>query len=176
MKTFIKSARSAIALVAALLATPAFAAVTFDPSTGTGFVGKGEVQRAFTWNNKQLQDFARGVSFSYDTTDSYSAVCTWTTGEGTRGERTHNVSHKFSSVALSAVDADPRQTKGQKQQFTGFILSGFGPTSETGSAPVVGGPCMGNQGRHGVWSSVTPTGSTGGLWVRHDGLDLRAPR
>jgi hypothetical protein len=173
MNTFIKSALSVTVLAAALLATPAFAAVTFDPDTGKGFVGKGDVQLAFTWNNKQLQDYALGVSFSFDTTDSYSAVCTWTTAEGKPGEQTHNVSHKFSSAVLSAVDADPRQTKGQKQ-FTGFILSGFGPTSETGSAPVVGGPCMGNQGHGGVWSSVTSTGSTGGLWVHHNGLDLHA--
>jgi hypothetical protein len=170
----LKTLFRASALAAALVAVPAFAAVTFNPEDGTGFVGKGDVQVAFTWNNKQLQENANGVSFSYDTIDSYSAVCTWTTGEGTPGEQTHNVSHKFSSAVLSALDADPRQVKGQKQ-FTGFILSGFGATSETGSAPVVGGPCMGNQGHGGVWTSVTPNGSTGGLWVHHNGLDLHAP-
>jgi hypothetical protein len=29
--------------------------VTFNETNGTGFVGKGDVQVAFGWNNKQLQ-------------------------------------------------------------------------------------------------------------------------
>ena len=45
-----------VALAAlALSATAAFAAVTFDPATGKGFVGKGDVQIAYNLNNKQIQ-------------------------------------------------------------------------------------------------------------------------
>jgi hypothetical protein len=33
----------------------AFAAITFNPDDGTGFVGKGDVQEAFGWNNHALQ-------------------------------------------------------------------------------------------------------------------------
>lgn len=33
----------------------ATATVTFDPTTGKGFVGKGDLQTAFGWNNNQLQ-------------------------------------------------------------------------------------------------------------------------
>jgi hypothetical protein len=47
-----------------MLAPAANAAVTFNDTTGTGFVGKGDVQVAFGWNNKQLQTNATGVSFS----------------------------------------------------------------------------------------------------------------
>lgn len=45
-------------------AAPAGAAVTFDGSTGTGFVGKGDVQTAFGWNDAKLQARAAGVTFS----------------------------------------------------------------------------------------------------------------
>jgi hypothetical protein len=41
-----------VALIAALLLVlPAAASVNLDPATGTGFVGKGDVQSAFGWNN-----------------------------------------------------------------------------------------------------------------------------
>src|SRR5918996_4693526 len=49
---------TAIVAAFAIGMTAAFALVTFDPSTGTGFVGKGDVQTAFGWNNKQLQNNA----------------------------------------------------------------------------------------------------------------------
>lgn len=52
----------------------ALAAVTFDASTGTGFVGKGDVQLAFGWNNKQLQANAAGVTFPGDRVSSGDTV------------------------------------------------------------------------------------------------------
>lgn len=60
-----KSAKTLVALAAATLATVAIAAVTFDPVTGTGFVGKGDVQTAFGWNNQQLQQNADGVGVHF---------------------------------------------------------------------------------------------------------------
>jgi hypothetical protein len=45
----------AVPALCAMLATAALAAVTFDVNTGFGFVGKGDVQLAFGWNNKALQ-------------------------------------------------------------------------------------------------------------------------
>jgi hypothetical protein len=58
--------RIAPAIVAiAALAVPAAASasVTVDPVTGIGFVGKGEVQTAFGWNNDVLQKNAFNVTF-----------------------------------------------------------------------------------------------------------------
>jgi hypothetical protein len=130
----------ALALVAMLVAsTAAIAAVQFDPTTGTGFVGKGDVQLAFGWNNKQLQTNASGVSFSYNTTDTYDAVCQWVTGEGTRGEKTHTVTQEKSTAVNSAIAYDPRV----KNQITGFTLKEFGATTTTGEVPEVGGACQG---------------------------------
>lgn len=42
----------------------AAAAVTYDPATGHGFVGKGEVQIAYGWNNSALQKNAKDVTFT----------------------------------------------------------------------------------------------------------------
>jgi hypothetical protein len=162
-----------IAAAAALFAVAAFAnaAVTFDPATGTGFVGKGDVQLAFGWNNAQLQSNASGVSFSYQLRQDYVAVCTWTTGEGTRGEKEHNVSHteKYSVVGSISYDARVRN------QITGFILTGIvGTASSIGTAPVYGGPCPGNEGTDGTWSAVTPVGTgVDGLFVSYGGTDVR---
>ena len=160
--------KSFIAAAAALavVSSAALASVTFDSSTGTGFVGKGDVQLAFGWNNAKLQQNAPGVSFSYNATDSYTAVCTFTTGEGTRGERTHNNEHTKTTTVSSAVAYDLRV----RNQITGFNLTGLGTTTTTGgAAPVVGGACPGNPGTDGTWSSVELTGTTGGLYVNYGG-------
>ena len=162
-----------LALVAMLVAAGAvFAAVNFDPATGTGFVGKGDVQTAFGWNNKQLQTNAAGVSFAYNTTDTYDAVCTFITGEGTKGEKTHTVTHSTSTQVSSQVAYDTRV----KNQITGFNLTGLGTPTETGEpVPVVGEPCQGG-GTEGTWTSVTPTGSTGDLYVSYGGQSVLLPQ
>lgn len=48
----------------ALTIPAANAAVTFDPATGTGFVGKGDVQTALGYNNAQLQKNASTLVFT----------------------------------------------------------------------------------------------------------------
>ena len=159
---------AALGLFAAVSAVSA--AVTFNPGTGTGFVGKGDVQIAFGWNNTVLQTNAAGVTFSYKTTDTYAATCTWTTGEGTRGEKTHDVDHTKKTSVNSTVAYELR--KNNQQQITGFNLTGFGTLVETGAVPLVGGPCPGNQGHEGVWTAVEWLGSTGGgLFVEYPGKD-----
>lgn len=155
-----------------LIPSKAFA-VTFDAATGTGFVGKGDVQLAFGWNNAQLQANASALVFSYSKTESFEAVCTWTTGEGTRGEKTHNVSHTTTTDVNSTVAHDAR--KNSQNQITGFNLTGFGAPSAAGEIPEVGGACPGNQGHGGTWSSVTSTGSTGGLYVNYGGSSVLLP-
>lgn len=167
MRKNILTGAAATAFAATLaLATPATAAVTFDPATGSGFVGKGDVQLAMTWNNQQLQKNASGITFSYESEEDYSAECEWVTGEGTRGKKTHKVSHKQSTSVVNAVAYDARV----KNQITGFNLKGFGVSSSSGSVPVVGGACPGNAGHGGTWSSVELTGSSSGLYVSYSGV------
>jgi len=152
----------------AAVATVAMASVTFDPATGTGFVGKGDVQTAFGFNNATMQAKATATTFSLQAIEVYSAVCTFTTGDGTPGERTHNVAHVKSSSVNATVAADPRRTG----QWTGWYLTGFGAvTTAGGEVPVVGAPCPGNQGHDGVWTSVELTLSqSGGLYATIDGV------
>jgi hypothetical protein len=147
-------------------------AVNVDYGTGIGFVGKGDVQLAFGWNNNQLQKNAGGVTFFYDATTTYTAVCTFTTGEGTRGEKIHNVDHKTRTSVIATIAYDARV----RNQITGFNLKGFGETVTTGGAvPLVGDACMGNPGHEGTWSSVEQTGSVGGLFVSHGGTSVALP-
>jgi len=159
------TARAALGLGLALACATAFAAVSFDADTGTGTVGKGDVQDAFGWNNAALQNNAAGVSFSYEATTTYAALCTFTTGEGTRGENTHYVPH---TIALS-IGSDVLHNVRKHHQVDGFELTGFGDSfTETGTVPAVGGPCMGNQGHAGIWTGVEQlAGGEGGLYVKY---------
>lgn len=157
--------RRSIGLGLALVCVTALAAVTFDAATGTGFVGKGDVQDAFGWNNAQLQSNVTGVTFSYEATTTFEALCTFTTGEGNRGERTHYVPHTVGMSVTSVVNFIARR----HHQVDGFVLTGYGDSfSETGVVPVVGDACPGNQGHDGIWSSVTQLeGGEGGLYVNY---------
>ena len=129
-----------LALMAMFVAAGAvFAAVTYDPATGTGFVGKGDVQLAFNLNNKQLQQNANKVTFTYEEVGEYTLLCkaddtTRTnpkTGEVTVTPGAEREFKNRTESVLSSLNGDPRQTKGQNQ-FTGFILSGISGTVTTG--------------------------------------------
>ena len=160
------------AVALATISTAAMASVTFDYTSGTGFVGKGDVQLAFGWNNAAAQKNANAVTFAVNSLTSYEAVCTWTTGEGKKGEKIHNVEHKKSATVLSNVAFELKKTG----QYTGYFLNGFGATTSSGDVPVVGGACQGNEGNDAVWSSVTVTGSSGGvLSVTYNGVSVELP-
>lgn len=159
---------AALALMAA--AGIASATVTFNPETGTGFAGKGDIQLAFGWNNAQLQARAAGVTFTFVAAEIYTAICTWTTGEGTRGERTHNVGHSATVGVAGTVAYDARV----RNQITGFNLTGYsGAPLSSGSVPVVGAACPGNPGTDGVWTSVSLTSSTVALNAVYSGLAVK---
>ena len=148
----------------AVFATAAFAAVSFSPTNG-GFAGKGDVQTLFGLNNKEIQkdidELGRSTAFlfSYESSATFEAVCAWTTGEGTRGEKKHDITLKRKASIVSDIDGSARKTG----QWTGFILT-VTDTDTQGSAPVVGEPCVGGDGiaQNGTWESVVETGSTGG--------------
>ncbi len=150
----------------AMISSAAFAAVTFDSSTGVGFVGKGDVQVPFGWNNKTLQNNATGVTFEYRSTDTYEAECEFFTGPDKNRTRHTNDVELVTGVSGS-VDGDPRQGK---SQFTGFNLKGFigDPTVVGGTIPVVGEACKTGTGNsESQWLSVDKISSTGGLYAIH---------
>ncbi|MFJ5996200.1 hypothetical protein [Streptomyces sp. NPDC092370] len=67
----------------------------------------------------------------------------------------------------SAVTYDARA----RNQITGFQLTGFGATTTSGTVPVVGERCVGDDGvnHNGTWVSVTAESSTGDLSVVRGG-------
>ena len=162
-----KKLLAAARVAAAGMAT---ATVTLQRESGTGFVGKGDVQLAFGWNNAQLQSRAAGLTFTFEASEVYTAVCTWTTGEGSRGERVHNVKHKRSVCVSGAVAYDARA----RNQITGFNITGYaGTPTSLGDAPVLNGPCPGNPGTDGVWTSVSLTSSSVALNVVYSGVAVK---
>jgi hypothetical protein len=85
-----------VAMLGALaVPTVASASVAVD-SSGNGFVGKGDVQVAFGWNNKQLQDNAKNVTFT-SKQDASQALSQSATQLGTMGV-TQSVSREVSCV------------------------------------------------------------------------------
>ena len=154
-----------IGTAALAISTAALAAVTFDPATGTGFVGKGDVQLAFGWNNAAAQANVNGVSFSYATETTYDVTCEWDTVAGKSGKVIHHVVAQTKQVnSASDVQSSARKTG----QWTGYNLNGFGTTTTSGNIPVLGGP-----GNHpGEVTMIEDLGTTGGLSVTFNGTTV----
>lgn len=164
---------AALAASAAMVATSAAALVTFDPATGTGFVGKGDVQLAFGgWNNAQLQSRASGVTFKYRSEESYKFDCTFTVEVGRDKVREPRTQNRGAEATVNGSIAYESR-KNSQGQITGFNLTGFGPVTYDGIAPVEGGTCPGGQFNDGVISNVELVGgsSAGGLFVVHGGIE-----
>jgi hypothetical protein len=137
MKTYKALIGAAICLA---IAGIVLASVTFDPATGTGFVGKGDVQTALGLNNAQMQSLIQsgGVSFTYQTVDTYEVVNAWATGEIDKPvSLNYHTATVTTSVNVNAtVASEARKVNGQ-QQYTGFNLIGFGAKVVDGEIPVV---------------------------------------
>lgn len=132
MKHVLAFAAAAASVV--LVAAPASAAVTFDPATGSGFVGKGDVQLALGMNNKELQDAASSLQFDYSTTTTIST--TWTCDRD-GGSQTQERANNTTTSVQGVVNAVSRV----KSQVTGFTLSGYGSALQqtaTNDGPAVG--------------------------------------
>jgi hypothetical protein len=161
----------------AIMSTAAIAAVAFDPATGTGFVGKGDIQVLYGWNNKQLQDNASGVRFAYDAVDTYDVECYWETTTG--GPRPNVIVHditipRHTSVSATVAYEARKNSQGKDGSITGFNLTGLGTTVYGGTVPQVGGACPG-QSDLATIIAVTPTGSSGGLTVTYGGTTYPLP-
>jgi hypothetical protein len=162
---------AAVAFVATMLVggfsftTIAYAAVTFDPESGKGFVGKGDVQEVLGWNNKQLQQGASSLEFTFvsETVSEVSWECTNDRNENIQ-ERERTTTTETSGVVSSIAR--------ERNQITGFNLDGFKST-ETGD-PVTEGPQV-NSCPSGPWSLTTAAGdpdvsTTGTLFVNGEEL------
>jgi len=145
---------AATAFVAAMLMgafsfpTTAFAAVTFDPTSGQGFVGKGDVQTALGWNNKQLQAGAGSLEFTFESTTvtERSWICTNDRNENTQ-ERERTTTTETTGVVSSIAR--------ERNQITGFNLNGF--SGDPTESSTTDGPPL-NSCPSGPWTLTTEAG------------------
>jgi hypothetical protein len=101
-----------------LASVHASAAVTMTSwSAGTGFVGKGDIQSAYGWNNRTLQQRAEGLGFFTTEVNEYTAMC---------GPAWYRVSVERTALVLSRVEYESRTQKGGQGAVTGFRLTGEG--------------------------------------------------
>lgn len=99
-------------------AAAAHAAVVYDEN-GVGFVGKGDVQTIYDWNNTMLQDNAHLVRFRMLVSGSATWTCTGVNPAGRTVTQTHSAQ---SESVDAAVSFDAR--KNRVGQITGFVLNG----------------------------------------------------
>lgn len=155
----------AAAAATTLLASAAHAAWNIDPATGTGFVGKGDVQLVYGWNNRQLNTNAGSISFEYSSTTVTETTWTCDRDAGPQtSERSNRVRERTQGVLNSIV----RDNK--TLQITGFNLTGFnGAVTEK---TVENGPDVGSCPNG--WTAIDivegePTTTGSGLYVRFNG-------
>lgn len=170
MKPMLVLTRAVAFSLSAGIAGVAAAAWHID-DTGYGFVGKGDVQPVFGWNNAQMQHNADVLQFTYVTSESVSWDCEFDTGNpGNPRSINHHVQtrHTTASVAASVAYDSRRNNKGQ---VTGFNLLGFGP-----SDTVVSGPeplsCPNGGFNLVVTNVLTTEGDEGMLIVDYAGITL----
>jgi hypothetical protein len=160
----------AATLLIGATAMPANAAVTFDTSDGTGFVGKGDIQTAFGWNNADLQTHAPDVSFAWHEVIRYDATCQVQTGNPNQPQsiRTQEISTPVVTRVHTEITNDLRL----KNQVTGFLLTGLGTPSTVVEVPNVGDPC--NVGNNtGTYIDVTEPVSIGATMIAtHDDVEV----
>jgi hypothetical protein len=142
--------------------------VYFDAETGTGSVGKGDVQSVFDWNDHELQDGYELLAFRYDGTQERTQSWVCTNANNGKTQERHRTTTTTSTGDLSW---DARTNSHDK--VTGFELTGYAAdavTESTGSE----GPAV-DSCPSGPWSLTTPAGdpvvstSGGGLQVSADG-------
>lgn len=154
-----------------LAAVPATAAVTFDPATGTGFVGKGDVQIVFSWSNKALQDNASKVDFRVNSVTETSWTCSKEVVQGNGVVRDIVQERSTSSTTQGLVTSVAREnSKGKDGAVTGFFLTGYegGASVSVTDGPAVGS-CPANPSGFVYDGNAETTETGGGLEVTADG-------
>jgi hypothetical protein len=124
-----------IVAILVLAVTAVSAAVTFDLESGTGFVGKGDVQLAFGWNNATLQANAADLSFTYENMGEYTLVCSRI--HDIHGYQEHTFKNRVIGIEAE-VEVEVRANK--NEQVTGFLLAGYGDVQSSGEGCPSGWP------------------------------------
>jgi len=107
------------AVALAAISTVAVAAVTFDSASGTGFVGKGDVQLALGLNNAQVQNTPVNFTYSSTSVSEVSWDCTNANNEHVQ-QRSRTTTTSTQGVVSSVARV--------KNQITGYNLTGWSGT------------------------------------------------
>lgn len=147
--------RKALVAFAAAAVFAASAAVMADVIVypdGSAFVGKGDVQSAFGWNNAQLQANASGVTFSAELSQTFTQECFETGGPPTtvygyrNGVSTLNATVSHSPRVHHQIDGfwlDSPTTSGVTWSDIVWIGGGSG---DPGGSGCPGGPSVSHPG------------------------------
>jgi hypothetical protein len=164
--------RTACLLALLGLAAGSAGAVTFDPASGTGDVAPADLQLPFGWTDVHFQERAPAVTFHYQESGSYTAVCAWPTSQGVVAQESHSQAYRWEAPVNSLLRYDPTQVR----RIAGVQLLGFTPTRGAAEPlPEVGAACPGRDGVAGAWSVVTQKLESGALSARFGGVDVRLP-
>ena len=175
--------------VLVLFTGTALAAVSFNPSTGTGFVGKGDVQTAFGWNNAQLQKNLSNVRFYYQSYQEYTVSEEWSTLAG-GSKNTFVNTHTITKTTVCSVNGVVAYDARVRNQITGIYLTGYQgvPVVVGGVIPVIGDIVVDRQNdrnANGNWfegveyptdtivTTVDLTADMGGLYAVYGGISVR---
>jgi hypothetical protein len=134
MRTSFLAAAAALAVVS----TAAVASVTIDAG-GFGFVGKGDVQTAYGWNNAVAQAQQNNVSFFVDSSLSYDVTCEWDTVTG--GKNSKTITDTVTNHKNITSTAEVGKTNKVTGQYTGWFLNGYQGTFSAAELPQVGDSC-----------------------------------
>ena len=169
-KSLVFAATAGVFAASLALASPAAATVTFDAATGTGFVGKGDVQIVFDWNNKALQTHASTVDFRVDSVSETTWTCTKTvlTGNDEIKEIVQERSTTTSVQGLVTTVARDN-SKGKDGGITGFFLEGYEGTATLETDGPAPGTCPASPSGFVYDQNAQTTELGGGLEVTYDG-------
>lgn len=161
-----------VLIVLIMTATSVFAAWYVD-ADGYGFVGKGDVQLIYGWNNKALQDNASDVDFRISSVTETTWTCTKVVELGNGGEN-EIVQERTRTTTLQGlfVTVARENSKGKDGPVTGFYLNGFegDPTFVT-DGPAVGSCPANPSGFEYDNNAETVQVGGGGLQVSINGTD-----
>jgi hypothetical protein len=152
------------------VASPAMAVVTFDAATGTGFVGKGDVQTVFNWTNKALQTHASTVDFRVNSTSETTWTCTKLVEQGNDVIREIVQQRSGTSTTQGLVTTVAREnSKGKDGAVTGFYLKGYEGDAVSVTDGDALGSCPASPSGYVFDDNLQTTTTGGGLEVTSDG-------
>jgi hypothetical protein len=162
----------ALAVSALAISAPASAEVIFNPATGMGFVGKGDVQLAYGWNNRQLNTNAAGVTFQVRARATQDYVCSYPDRirvDGAWVSTTDTAEREETAQVNASISYGARRNA--QDSITGFSLTGI---SDLGSDLVsVGDVCRVGGSVGEVTLVFAKEYENPNLFVRHDGASVQ---